>query len=173
MLTLNRNFIALVTKCYHVGFKQHKWCLSQATEIRSIYADDSNVSIGSLVRENTTRYLANQNKKIWKFDIASLHSAPIHLKYVQSSETWYCSKQQHLMGRSQQVFHPENPILLRIGLFVPKKPSAAAISVWTMTGCFRRQNQVTGHMTWYSGLNKQIKSTSSAILCIFSRYQEY
>ena len=25
---------------------------SQATEIRSIYADDSNVSIGSLVREN-------------------------------------------------------------------------------------------------------------------------
>ena len=28
------------------------WFLSQATEIRSIYADDSNVSIGSLVREN-------------------------------------------------------------------------------------------------------------------------
>ena len=36
---------------------------AQATEIRSIYADDSNVSIGSLVRENTTRYIANQNKK--------------------------------------------------------------------------------------------------------------
>ena len=28
---------------------------AQATEIRSIYADDSNVSIGSLVRENVTR----------------------------------------------------------------------------------------------------------------------
>ena len=118
----------------------------QATEIRSIYADDFNVSIGSLFRENTTRYLANQNKKNWKFDMASLHSPRIRFKYAQSSETWYRSKQQHLMGRSQQVFHPENPILLRISPFVPKKPSATAISVWTMTGCFRRQ--ITWRDTW-------------------------
>ena len=52
-----------------VGITSHKYIIqnkskkSQATEIRSIYADDSNVSIGSLVRENATRYLANQNKK--------------------------------------------------------------------------------------------------------------
>ena len=63
---------------------------SQATEIRSIHAYSSNVLIGSLVRGNTTSYLANQNKKMKKLHVLnSLHSPSIRLKYVQSSETWY------------------------------------------------------------------------------------